>query len=77
MVAFKVKEAMDVDELIPIQHFSYKQKIKRNNSVQDQVIKCKIKGLRSDATKQQFSLPSTFAGRPSVCLSVPNYFRTG
>ena len=50
-MAFKLKEAMNVDELIPIQYFEYKRRIKKNNSVKDQVIKCKIKGLRSEATK--------------------------
>ena len=52
IVAFKLKEAINVDDLIPIQHFDYKRKIRRNNSVKDQIIKCKIKGLRSEATKQ-------------------------
>ena len=32
--------------------FFYKRKIKKNNVVKDQVIKCKIKGLRWDARKQ-------------------------
>ena len=48
--AFKLKEAINVDKLIEIQHFDYKRKIKKNNVVKDQVIKCKIKGLRSDAS---------------------------
>ena len=52
IVAFKLKEAINVDELVPIQHFDYKRRIKKNNSVKDQIIKCKIKGLRSEATKQ-------------------------
>ena len=67
MVAFKVKEAIDVDELIPIQHFSYKQKIKRNNSVQDQVIKCKVKGFGCDKTT---ILIAKHICWPTFCLSV-------
>ena len=31
--------------------FDYKRRIKRNNSVKEQIIKCKIKGLRSEALK--------------------------
>ena len=46
------KEAIHIDKLIQIQHFNYKRKVKRNNSISDQVIKCKIKGLRSEATKK-------------------------
>ena len=52
IVAFKLKEAINVDELISIKHFDYKRKIRKNNAVKDQIIKCKIKGLRSEATKQ-------------------------
>ena len=51
IVAFKLKEAINVDDLIELQHFDYKRKIKKNNSLQDQIIRCKIKGLRSEATK--------------------------
>ena len=52
IVTFKLKEAINVDELISIKHLYYKRKVKRNNQVKDQIIKCKIKGLRSEATKQ-------------------------
>ena len=39
IVAFKLKEAINVDELIRIQHFDYKRKIRKNNSVKDQILK--------------------------------------
>ena len=32
IVAFKLKEAINVDDLIDIQHFDYKRRIKKNNS---------------------------------------------
>ena len=35
IVAFKFKEAINVDELIPIQHFNYKRKIKRSMYAND------------------------------------------
>ena len=51
LVAFELKEAIDVDELIEIQHFDYKRRFKKNNKMTEQIIKCKIKGLRSEAFK--------------------------
>ena len=52
IVAFKFKEAIDVDKLIDVQYFDYKRRVKRNNTTADQIIKCKIKGLRSEALKE-------------------------
>ena len=51
IVAFKLKEAIEVDKLIPMQFFDYKRRVKKNNIVTEQIIKCKIKGLRSDGLK--------------------------
>ena len=52
LVAFKLKEAINVDEMIEKQFFDYKDhRVKQNNRIVEQVIKCKIKGLRSEALK--------------------------
>ena len=50
-MAFKLKEAIEVDKLISMQFFDYKRRIRKNNTVIEQIIKCKIKGLRSDGLK--------------------------
>ena len=52
IVAFKLKEAIAVDNLISMQFFDYKRRVKKNNVIVEQVIKCKIKGLRSDGLKE-------------------------
>ena len=51
MVAFKLKKAIDMDSLIGKQYFDYKRKVRKNGGLDDIIIKCKIKGLRSDALK--------------------------
>ena len=58
MVAFKFKEAINVDELIGKQYFEYTRKVKKNNKLTEQIIKCKIKGLRSEALKEHLERKS-------------------
>ena len=50
-VAFKLKKAIDVASLIKKQHFDYKRRVKINNKIVKQIIKCKIKGVRLEALK--------------------------
>ena len=46
VVVFKLKSAINVDELIPIQNFEFMRKSTRNGVAHSDVIGCKIKGLR-------------------------------
>ena len=45
IVAFKLKEAIDVDDLIKLQYFDYKRKVKKNGELLNLIIKCKINPL--------------------------------
>ena len=55
IVTFKLKEQIDVDELIGKQFFSYKRRFKRNGKLENVEIKCKIRGLRSNALKEKIA----------------------
>ena len=51
MVAFKLKEAINVDDLIHIQYFDYKRRFKKNNKLMEQ-IKCMTKLHRTGVIAQ-------------------------
>ena len=52
IVMFKLKEQIDIDNLIEKQHFKFKRFFKRFGNMKSATIKCKIRGLRSYAFKE-------------------------
>ena len=46
VIVFKLKTAINVDEMIELQHFEFSRKSTRNGKSHTDVIGCKIKGLR-------------------------------
>ena len=50
VVVFKLKTAINVDELYPIQEFEFQRKSTRQGRNHVDVIGCKIKGLREPTT---------------------------
>ena len=55
IVTFKLKEQIDINKLIEKQHFDFKRTFKRNGKMESSVIKCKIRGLRSEAFKEHLA----------------------
>ena len=53
VVIFKLKTAINVDELIDIQNFEFIRKSSRNGRTHIDVIGCKIRGLRSRSTNDR------------------------
>jgi hypothetical protein len=52
---FKLKEAINVDELLPIQNFEFNRKSSRQGRTHIDVIGCKIRGLRAKANETDAS----------------------
>ena len=46
MLAFKLKTAINVDELIGKQNFEFRRKSTRKNKMHIDIVGCKIRGLR-------------------------------
>ena len=46
---------IDIDNLIGKQHFDFKRTFKRNGKLESSIIKCKIRGLRSEAFKEHLA----------------------
>ena len=55
IVTFKLKEQIDVDNLLDKQHFEYKRSFKRHGKLESVIVKCKIRGLRSDSFKEHLA----------------------
>ena len=55
IVTFKLKDQIDIDNLIGKQHFDFKRTFKRNGKLESSIIKCKIRGLRSEAFKEHLA----------------------
>ena len=53
MVVFKLKAAINVDELYALRNFEYKRKSTRQGKTHVDLIGCKIKGLRAPGYDQQ------------------------
>ena len=51
IVALKLKEQINMDELIKGQYFDFKRSFKRFGKIETHIIKCKVRGLRSVAMK--------------------------
>ena len=49
-MVFKLKEAIDVDELLPLQKFEFNRRSSRQGRTHIDVIGCKIRGLRAKAS---------------------------
>jgi hypothetical protein len=61
---FKMKEAINVDELLAIQYFDFNRRSTRQGRAQVDTISCKIRGLRSSINKVQSRSPeATSAAR--------------
>ena len=52
LVTFKLKEQVDVDELIDRQYFDYNRCFMRKGKKESVKLKCKVRGLRSDGLKE-------------------------
>ena len=50
VLIFKLIKAINVDELLHVQYFDFKQKSSRNGRTHIDIIKCKIRGLRAPQT---------------------------
>ena len=50
VVVFKLKSAINVDELISLQNFEFRRKSSRNGVAHTDIIGCKIKGLRHQSS---------------------------
>ena len=55
MVTFKLKEQINVDNLIEKQNFTFKRTFRRNGKTETVNINCKIRGLRSTALKEHIA----------------------
>ena len=57
--SIQTERSIAVDNLISMQFFDYKRRVKKNNVIVEQIIKCKIKGLRSDGLKEYLERKKT------------------
>lgn len=78
VVTFKLKMAINVDELYPKQHFEFKRKSTRQGSTHVDVIGCKIRGLRrpdsvSDSTKKLTHNASADNGTKKILIQGCEY----
>ena len=73
IVTFKLKEAIDVDVLFPIQNFQFKRKLKIQGRLVDQIIECKIRGLRNQERNEKASFKNTVEGVTVVSLEGCDY----
>ena len=55
LVTFKLKEQINIDDLIEKQHFEIKRSFKKSGKLETSIIKCKIRGLRSEAFKEHLA----------------------
>ena len=71
LVTFKLKEQIDIDRLIDKQYFDVKRTFKRNGKLESNTIKCKIRGIRSDAFKEHLArkeaMRNGYASDGSIC----------
>lgn len=73
VVTFKLKEAINVDELFAIQNFQFKRKSKVQGRLIDQIIECKIRGLRNQERNEKASFKNTTEGVTMVSIEGCDY----
>ena len=71
VVTFKLKDQMEIDTLIGKQFFDFKRTFKRNGKLESSIIKCKIRGLRSDAFKEHLARKEAMRNDQGEDGSVP------
>ena len=57
-----------MDVLFPIQNFQFKRKLKIQGRLVDQIIECKIRGLRNQERNEKASFKNTVEGVTVVSL---------
>jgi hypothetical protein len=57
MMVFKLKDAINVDELLPLQQFNFERKTSRQGRTHVDIIGCKIRGLRQHNVNSESSHP--------------------
>ena len=71
IVTFKMRDQINIDKLIDKQHFDFELSYKNNGKMESTIIKCKIRGIRSDAFKEHSARKEAMKCGPNSDGSAP------